>query len=268
MCVVRVFGTLILINSALFGQTIAPPKYEVSSIKPDADSDLRNAFRIEPDGTLYATGITLRRLMMTAYNVPGFRLIGGPGWVSAKRWDVQAKPSRAALGTKEIRPMLRALLEDRFQLQVHSETRNMPIYELTVGPKGPKLHRVEDGKTKLDIRTGNGLIRFSKATVAMVTAAHPSAYEMALRCLRRGGTLAVVGMANEPFKISAVSMVSGETRIVASAVGTRQDLRELFDLVEKHAIRCTIETRPLDQVTHVFDKLKRGEVRGRVVLTM
>ncbi|HUA82459.1 MAG TPA: zinc-dependent alcohol dehydrogenase [Bryobacteraceae bacterium] len=104
--------------------------------------------------------------------------------------------------------------------------------------------------------------------VAMVTAAHASAYETALRCLRRGGTLAVVGMANEPFKISAVSMVSGETRIVASAVGTRRDLRELFDLVEKNAIRCTIELRPLDQVTHVFDELKRGEVRGRVVLTM
>ena len=104
--------------------------------------------------------------------------------------------------------------------------------------------------------------------VAMVTAAHPSAYETALRCLRRGGTMAVVGMANEPFKVSAVSLVSGETRIVASAVGTREDLRELFELVERHPIRCMIETRPLDQIAHVFDELKRGEVRGRVVLTM
>ena len=104
--------------------------------------------------------------------------------------------------------------------------------------------------------------------VAMVTAAHPSAYETALRCLRRGGTVAVVGMANEPFKVSAVSLVSGETRIIASAVGTREDLRELFALVEKHPIRCRIETRPLDQVTQVFDELKRGEVLGRIVLTM
>lgn len=104
--------------------------------------------------------------------------------------------------------------------------------------------------------------------VAMVTADHPSVYETALRCLRRGGTLAVVGMANEPFKVSAVSLVSGETRIVASAVGTREDLRELFALVEKHPIRCTFETRPLDQITDVFEELKRGEVRGRVVLTM
>ena len=162
----RVFGTIILVNSAVIGQTTAPAKYEVSSIKPNSDSDVSYRFRIEPDGTLYATGITLRRLMMTAYNVQGFRFIGGPRWMCAERWDVQAKPGPAALNTKEIRPMLRALLEDRFQLRVHSETRSMPIYELKVAPKGPKLHRVEDSNTKLDIRTGNGLIRFTKATVS------------------------------------------------------------------------------------------------------
>jgi len=102
--------------------------------------------------------------------------------------------------------------------------------------------------------------------VAMVTAAHPSAYETALRCLRRGGTVAVVGMANAPFKASAASLISGETRIIASAVGTRDDLRELFAMVEKYPIRCRIETRPLDQVLQVFDQLRRGEVLGRLVL--
>ncbi len=106
------------------------------------------------------------------------------------------------------------------------------------------------------------------AHIALVTSASPAAYETALRCLRRGGTMAVVGMANEPFKGSAVSLGSGETRIVASAVGTRDDLRELFELVEQHPIRCKIETRPLDQVGQVFEELKRGAVLGRIVLTM
>jgi alcohol dehydrogenase, propanol-preferring len=106
------------------------------------------------------------------------------------------------------------------------------------------------------------------AHVAMVTSASPAAYETALRSLRRGGTVAVVGMANDPFKVSAVSMVSGEYRIVASAVGTREDIRELFALVEKYPIRCRIETRPLDAAQQVFDELKRGSVLGRIVLTM
>ena len=106
------------------------------------------------------------------------------------------------------------------------------------------------------------------AHVALVTSASPAVYETALRCLRRGGTMAVVGMANEPFKASAVSLISGETRIIASAVGTRDDLRELFELVERFPIRCRIETRPLDAISETFDQLKRGAVTGRIVLTM
>ena len=104
--------------------------------------------------------------------------------------------------------------------------------------------------------------------VAMVCAASAAAYETALRCLRRGGTLAVVGMANEPFKVSAVSLISTEARIVASAVGTRADLRELFALMEKHPIRCKIEKRPLESINQVFEEMKRGALIGRVVLTL
>ena len=104
--------------------------------------------------------------------------------------------------------------------------------------------------------------------VAMVCAASAAAYETALRCLRRGGTMAVVGMANEPFKASAVSLISTEARIVASAVGTRSDLQELFALMEKYPIRCRIEKRPLESVNQVFDDMKRGALLGRVVLTM
>jgi propanol-preferring alcohol dehydrogenase len=80
--------------------------------------------------------------------------------------------------------------------------------------------------------------------------------------------MAVVGMANEPFKVSAVSLISGETRIVASAVGTRDDLRELFELVTRAPIRSKIETRPLESISEAFADLKRGAVTGRIVLTM
>jgi propanol-preferring alcohol dehydrogenase len=104
--------------------------------------------------------------------------------------------------------------------------------------------------------------------VAMVCAASVPAYETALRCLRRGGTMAAVGMANEPFKVSAVSLISTEAHIVASAVGTRADLQELFALMEKHPIRCKIEKRPLDSVNQIFDEMKRGALIGRAVLTM
>src|SRR5215471_12410948 len=115
-----------------YGQpSIGSPKYEVASIKPNGDNDSRFTFQIEPTGPLAATGITLKRLMMTAYNVHGFRIIGGPDWVVSRRWDIQARPDRA-VSPGQIRPMLRDLLESRFQLRCHPEKRRLPVYELSV----------------------------------------------------------------------------------------------------------------------------------------
>ena len=157
---------LLMITLAGYGQPgLGPPKYEVASIKPNTDNDFRFEFRIEPSGPLAATGITLKRLMMTAYNVQGFRIVGGPSWVVSRRWDVQAKPDRVA-SSDQIRPMLRALLADRFQLRSHSEKRQLPVYELSVDRKGSKVQRVKDSETKADVRVGAGLIQLTKATTA------------------------------------------------------------------------------------------------------
>lgn len=159
--------TIVLLVTTLagYGQSgVEPPKYDVASIKPNTDSDVRFAFRIEPSGPLAATGITLKRLMMTAYNVQGFRIVGGPGWVVSRRWDVQAKPDRA-VSASQVRPMLRALLEDRFQLRSHAEQRQLPVYELSVDRKGSKVPRVKDGE-KADVRVGAGSMQLTKATAA------------------------------------------------------------------------------------------------------
>jgi propanol-preferring alcohol dehydrogenase len=106
------------------------------------------------------------------------------------------------------------------------------------------------------------------AHIALVTSGSKAAYETALRSLRRGGTLAVVGMTPEPINVSTVALVSGEYRIVASAVGTRVDLREVLKLAADGKLRCRIETRPLAEVNQVLDALKDGKLTGRVVLTI
>jgi uncharacterized protein (TIGR03435 family) len=156
---------LLLTTLAGHAQTrVESPKYEVASIQPNTDDDIRFAFQIEPRGPLTATGITLKRLMMTAYNVQGFRIVGGPDWVGSRRWDVQAKPDRA-VSAGEIRPMLRELLESRFRLRSHSEKRRLPVYELTVDRKGSKIHPIKDSEAKADVRVGAGSIRLTKATV-------------------------------------------------------------------------------------------------------
>jgi len=105
------------------------------------------------------------------------------------------------------------------------------------------------------------------AHVAMVTSGSKAAYETALRSLRRGGTLSVVGMAPEPISLSTVAMVSGEYRIVASAVGTRQDLREVIELAAEGKVKCHTEQRNFEEADAVLNEMQRGGLLGRVVLT-
>lgn len=106
------------------------------------------------------------------------------------------------------------------------------------------------------------------AHIALVTSGSKAAYETALRSLRRGGTLAVVGMTPEPISVSTVALVSGEYKIVASAVGTRADIREVLRLASEGKLRCHIETRPLADVNQVLDAMKDGKLTGRVVLAI
>jgi alcohol dehydrogenase, propanol-preferring len=105
------------------------------------------------------------------------------------------------------------------------------------------------------------------AHVAMVTSGSKVAYETALRSLRRGGTLSIVGMAPEPISLSTVAMVSGEYRIVASAVGTRQDLREVLELAAAGKVKCRIEERPFIEVGQVLEEMQQGSLLGRAVIT-
>ncbi len=142
------------------GQQATPPKYEVASIRPSTDAGFDYAFDIGPDGSLTAAGITLKRLMMTAYNVQGFRIRGGPEWVGSKRWTIQARPDRPA-APGQVRAMLRALLDERFLLHTRAEVRELPVYELAADRKGPKVSAAKEGKPR--IRVGPGLIELTNA---------------------------------------------------------------------------------------------------------
>jgi alcohol dehydrogenase, propanol-preferring len=106
------------------------------------------------------------------------------------------------------------------------------------------------------------------AHVVMVTSGSRAAYETALRSIRKAGTLAIVGMAPEPVPLSTVAMVSGEYRIVSSAVGSREELLEVLQLAAEGKIKCRIETRAFDQADGALNEMKEGRLVGRVVLSV
>jgi len=103
--------------------------------------------------------------------------------------------------------------------------------------------------------------------IAVVTAASGSAYRSAVKVVKRGGTIMVVGMPAQDLQLPVIPIVGGELRIIGSAVGTRQDVRDMLALAARTGIRCHVETQPLDQVNSVFERLRRGDVQGRIVLT-
>jgi propanol-preferring alcohol dehydrogenase len=102
--------------------------------------------------------------------------------------------------------------------------------------------------------------------VAVVTSAAKAAYDMALKCLRPTGTLAVVGLPAEPLSFQALALVGAEARIVSAAVGTRDDVRAVLELAASGQLECRIEEAPLADVNAVLARMKRGDIRGRMVL--
>ena len=102
--------------------------------------------------------------------------------------------------------------------------------------------------------------------VALVTSAAKAAYDLAFKCLRPGGTLAVVGLPAEPLQFAALGIVSTEAQIVGAAVGTRQDLRAVLALAAAGQLQCRVETQPLAQANEALDRLQRGDIQGRIVL--
>ena len=103
--------------------------------------------------------------------------------------------------------------------------------------------------------------------VALVTSAAKAAYEMAFSCLRPTGTLLVVGLPAENICFPPILMAAGEIRVQASAVGTRQDIREVLAMAADGKVRCFAVARPLNQANEVLDELQKGQVAGRIVLT-
>jgi propanol-preferring alcohol dehydrogenase len=61
-------------------------------------------------------------------------------------------------------------------------------------------------------------------------------------------------------------MAATEIKIIASSVGTREDLRQVLEMAASGKLRCKTETRPLDQINNVFEDMRKGRITGRVVV--
>ncbi len=129
---------LVLLNSAAVAQSAKIMAFEVASVKPSqqlAGPDANNRFAFRPAG-ITARNVTLRRLVAEAYRLQLNQVLG-PSWLDQNEYDIEAKADGPK--TKEqLASMLQALLNERFKLAQHRETRTLRVYELVTDKGGPK----------------------------------------------------------------------------------------------------------------------------------
>jgi uncharacterized protein (TIGR03435 family) len=147
-------ASITLLAAALFvsaaqAQTPAPPivipQFEVISVKPDKSVSGTTRVRLTPDG-LAADYVTVHMLLLESYQLNEDQLVGEPAWARTDRFNIQAKiagPDVAALAKLPLnqrRAMFRQVLTEQFHLTTHTETRQLPVYALTVAKGGIKFH--------------------------------------------------------------------------------------------------------------------------------
>jgi uncharacterized protein (TIGR03435 family) len=128
---------------------------------------------VSPGGMFTAKNVTVKGLIQQAYEIRDFQVSGGPAWLDTERYDIVAKGTETGTSDDEIRKMtdeqrtafkarfllkVQMLLADRFQLKVHRDTKELPVFALSVARNGAKIKAAADddiSRSGLTVRRGD-----------------------------------------------------------------------------------------------------------------
>jgi propanol-preferring alcohol dehydrogenase len=102
----------------------------------------------------------------------------------------------------------------------------------------------------------------------LVTAVSTESFSQSIGMLRRGGTCSLVGLPPGDFPTPIFDVVLKRLTIRGSIVGTRMDLEECLAFAAEGKVKATTEVARLEQINEVFDRMRRGDLHGRIVLRM
>jgi uncharacterized protein (TIGR03435 family) len=113
-------------------------EFEVATIKPSPPGETGCVLRPAPGGEQYiAACLPLRPILWTAHWLKPNQVIGGPAWIDSDPYDIVGLAGRPS-SIDDLHTMMQNLLADRFHLQFHRETKELPVYVLTVDKGGAK----------------------------------------------------------------------------------------------------------------------------------
>lgn len=124
------------------------PSFEVASVKLNKTGEPQSVAQMQPGGRVTLINRTLRYFVQFAYSslesqLHDLQIVGGPDWADRDRFDITAKmegnPSPGRETANLARMMLRAVLAERFQLKLRTESRELPVYALVLGRPDRRL---------------------------------------------------------------------------------------------------------------------------------
>lgn len=134
----------------------AHPSFEVATIRP-ADPNKTNGNFIVGGHRLVIEGQTVNDLISFAYAVHRKQIVDGPAWLETERFDIDGQADQPGVANlHQVQGMLQELLKDRFNLKLHREKRNLPIYAITLAKGGPKLTPSAANAYGLPTQSGHG----------------------------------------------------------------------------------------------------------------
>jgi uncharacterized protein (TIGR03435 family) len=126
---------------AILAQPAARPEFEVASIKPSFSASVMS---VRPLPGRLTADATLQVLTQYAYGVQPSQVVGGPEWIQSERYQIEAKADADASRDRMFL-MLQSLLENRFRLKTHRETKDLPVYALVAARNGLKMPAPKEG---------------------------------------------------------------------------------------------------------------------------
>jgi len=158
--------SLMILTSCACAQTAAPAPlaFEVAAIKPNTSGE-RGTSEHSDNGVILMTNVSLKQLVQRAYDVRDFSFVG-PDWLVTTHFDITAKPPAGFVYREQMRPMLQALLAERFKLVVHRESKTVAGYALVRGKGDIKFQQVETGNGGTSSNSQRGKFDGTRMTLA------------------------------------------------------------------------------------------------------
>lgn len=141
--------------------------FEVATIKPSNPAAQGKLLTIKGRQVL-TINTALSDLISFSYGLHLRQVIGGPSWMESDKYDITGQPEGQGMpNINQMRDMIRALLEDRFKLTTHRETRELSAYALVVASGGPKVTKNDTNPNGLPglLFRGLGVLPVTNATM-------------------------------------------------------------------------------------------------------